>query len=251
MNKREIFQAVIDNDKAAADTKGIIVEAHPDDAALAEAIDIKLARKGVGITIVTFTDGSARRLDGFNPRQLALKRREESILSAKKSEAARVIHVGYPDSQLEQYQGDATEVFSEILKSIQPDFIIAPHRFDPHEDHSSANKIAKAAGGDLPFYSMDTITMKDTYGEAIIPTHYFYVSAEEKQIRDEAYLLHESQVRGLPLHQMKDVESVLTLPQRRGEKVGLQYAGILVQESDGKFGDPIADRLQNDIIRLI
>jgi LmbE family N-acetylglucosaminyl deacetylase len=234
---------IINEKKLLAEKKAIIVEAHPDDAALAEGLDVKLARQGVGIVIVTFTDGGARFGPGNN-EQLIAKRRKESIESARVSHAGMVINLGYPDGELSNVEPHAIETFSQIVSEINPDFVISPHEFDDHLDHASAYKIAKkAVNGSLPLYAMDTITRKTSFGQPVVPTHYFPLSQEEKQIRDNAYLAHESQVTNLPPEEMQAVHDVLDLPQKRGKELRVPYAGIVVKDASGNGNDPLGEIL--------
>jgi LmbE family N-acetylglucosaminyl deacetylase len=240
------FNTTLDREKLSAKRRAIVVEAHPDDAALAEGLDVKLSRKGVGVIIATFTDGAAR-FDGIDGEKLAAQRRGESINSAKKSEAAMVINFGYPDGKLSDNEAAVIESFADLVDSIDPELIILPHELDPHEDHAGAHRIAKkVAQGGLPLYSMDTISMKDRYGSPIVPTHYFSLSSEEYSIRNEAYLAHKSQVTNLPSHESRAVRDVLELPQRRGDEIHIPYAGIVVKDLRSER-DPIKSLFRGEI----
>ena len=245
------FHAVLDEQALAAEKKAVFALAHPDDEALAEGLNVALARKGVGIILVSFTDGGGRKMRNFTQEQLAAQRRREGVDSGIKSGAAMFTTLVYPDGELQRHEDDASESFAGLLDVVKPDFVIATHHLDPHPDHSAANRIARRAmSGRLPFYSMDTVHMRDKHGSLILPTHTFFVSAEDKLVRDEAYLLHESQVKDLPPDEMRDVQAVLDLPGKRGKMVGLPYAGVLVQDLNGRIDDPVGEMLSEDLIRV-
>lgn len=242
MREKNGFRTIIDKEKLSAKKKVILVEAHPDDAALAEGLDVTLARKGVGVIIVTFTDGRAR-FGGANESELIERRRKESIKSAEISGAGMVLNLGYPDGALSSVEPEAIDSFGQVIADLNPDFVIAPHEFDEHIDHASAFSIAKKTmNGSLPLYAMDTISRTTSYGETIVPTHYFPLSESEKRIRDDAYLAHGSQVSNLPPHEYKAVKDVLDLPNKRGQEIKRRHAGIVVRDMSSN-ADPIAEIL--------
>ena len=148
---------------------------------------------------------------------------------------------------MSSFEPEVAESFGKVVADINPEFVIAPHEFDEHADHASAFRIAKKTlNGTLPLYTMDTITRRTKFGESIVPTHYFPLSEDEKKVRDDAYLAHESQILDLPPHEMQAVQDVLDLPQKRGQEINVPYAGITVKDG-GTVSDPIAEILGEEI----
>lgn len=243
----ERLHIITNKKKLQLPIRGILVEAHPDDAAMA-MIDHALAEKGVGLTIATFTDGAARILPHFTSEELRLERRKESPKSGKISGAAQVMGADLPDGKLSEYQEEGKAFLNEIIAETHPHFLIAPHPGDPHPDHAIAGEITRLiAGGDLPVYFMDTITGKDKDSNDIVPTHVIPLSRRNIRKRRKAYLAHKSQVFGLPEDEQQAVQSVLDMPKRRGEEFGIPTAGVLIKDTIHETTDPVTKIFGADI----
>jgi len=238
---RERLHLITNQKMLSASVKVGVFEAHADDAIMFTGATT-LAQKGVGLSIATLTDGSARNLESITPEELRSMRRRESPNSVKIMGGAQVFNADLPDGQLIDYQEEAEGFLAKVIKIVQPDFLIAPHPEDPHSDHRAAAEVSKAvAGNEIPLYFTDTIT-----GDGIEPTYYFALSEEAEQQRRNAYLAHKSQVTKLPPNQMKEVHAVLSMTQRRGIEIGLPYAGVVVQFNH-YLGDPLGEILGGDV----
>ena len=208
--------------------KGLVIEAHPDDTALGEGIIERLSATEVSFTCVTLTDGGDRRIPGYTRETLVHARKEESKKSLDISGFGDVYHAGLPDGRLAVYTQEGARILNNILQNKQPDFIIVPHLQDPHKDHAAVGEIAlDVAGKEIPIYCMDTPTRKSHDDTPLPISHMFALSRENVARRNDAYLTHQSQVTNLPPEEMRDVASVLRLPQERGIQFGLSQAGVL------------------------
>jgi len=237
--------------------RGLVVEAHPDDRMMAEGIDGAAVRKGVGMTVVTLTDGGARQFPNIMEgewsfeawQRLPQLRWQESIASVKILNGDEVYNVGIPDGELSSSQPEAIVVLSEIILKLKPAFIIAPHPGDPHPDHSSAYEVASAAAnGEIPVYAMDTIMGLDRYGNFIIPTHYVPLSRREDRRRNRGFDAHATQVKNLQPEDRRNVDRVKGMTRRRGRDIGVPFAGSLVFDATSHNSDPIAEIFTKEIV---
>jgi LmbE family N-acetylglucosaminyl deacetylase len=244
---REILHVITNKKKLSASMRGIIVEAHPDDTAMA-MLDSALVKKDVGLTVATFTDGAARNLPRYTPEKLREERRKESPKSLKILGAAQVFGADLPDGELIIHQEQAREFLADVIARVKPNFLIAPHPEDTHVDHATAGMITKEIAGGIPVYFMDTITGKDRHDNLIFPTHVAPLSRRDIRIRRRSYLAHKSQVLWLPAEERQAVQEVLAMPQRRGKEFDMRNTGILVKDMSYISSDPIAEIFQKNIV---
>lgn len=220
---------ILDEKKVQSGSKkGLVIEAHPDDAALGEGIIETLAQNDVLLTGLTLTDGGNRRIKGHTRESLIQARREESKNSLGISGVGDVYHAHVPDGRLIEHSDEGIAIVKEVLDTKQPDFIIVTHKDDVHPDHASAGEIVLAAGGEeIPIYFMDTPTAFDRFGEPLSISHAFSLTSDIVQQRNDAYFAHRSQVTQLPDAEMEDVMRVVRLPAQRGKEYGVAQAGVL------------------------
>lgn len=243
---RERLHVITHPDKLSLPVKGVIVEAHPDDKAMAE-IDGSLAQKA-GITVVSLTDGAARDLPHFTPQQLRHERRPEQVNSVRILGGAQTFGADLPDGLLSKYIAEGAIFLDEVVRNEKPDFLIAPHPRDPHPDHRAAAEITKiVANGEIPIYYMSTITGVDYDGNEVIPTHYTPLTRRDVRRRRQSYLAHTSQVKNLSYSELRDVFRVLDMPRQRGRDIGERFAGGLIFEPPRDGQDPLADIYKNSI----
>ena len=243
---RERLHVITHPDKLSLPVKGVLVEAHFDDKAMAE-IDGSLAQK-TGLTVVSLTDGAARDLPHFTPQQLRFGRRQEQIDSVQILGGAQLVGADLPDGLLSEYLVEGTQFLDEIVRNEKPDFLIAPNPRDPHPDHRAAAAITKiVADGEIPIYYMDTISGYDMDGNEVIPTHYIPLTRRDVRRRRRSYLAHTSQVEDLPYIELRDVFRVLDMPRRRGRDIDRQFAGAVIFESARNGQDPLADIFKHSI----
>jgi LmbE family N-acetylglucosaminyl deacetylase len=244
------FGRVIDQNKRKLPRKGLTIQAHPDDNALAEGAIETLAREGVALTALTLTDGGARDLKWISNEDLVPKRIPEDFLSFEISGIAEGYHVGMPhDGELQEHEEQGIAAVQGIIVATDPEFIIVTNHMDQHDDHSSAGRIAlEAANGEIPVYMMDTVTQLDVNGNHLDPTHAFEISFATKLQRDSAYKAHRTQTLDLPPYEMEDVNRVIELPHERGKQHGVPRAAVLFHAGNAA-ADPIGKWLENKRIK--
>jgi LmbE family N-acetylglucosaminyl deacetylase len=246
---RERLHMVVNKDRLFTPTRGVVVEAHPDDVAMAR-VSAALTQNGVGLSIVTFTDGAGRNLVKYPPDELAKKRWEESRASAAILGAAEVYNAQLPDGQLRHNQADAVTFLSDVIVETLPDFIIAPHPGDAHEDHVAASLISRlVAGTEIPVYWMDTINGLDSDGQILDPTHRVVLSQKVARQEIRAYRANKSQTTHLPPAEMRDVYAVINMSQRRGREQNAKHAGVLFKDLSANQRDPIGVIFQRSNLR--
>lgn len=241
----EIFHTVTNKKLLHAPVRGLMKEAHADDRTMGRII-AALARRGVGMTILTDTDGAASQLKNYTSEELPAIRWSESIAHAKHIGAAQVFNANFPDGQLSDHIKEARTVFQTIVDEVDPDFILAPHPLDPHPDHAAAYIIASSVANRLPLYAMDTITGFDRRGEPVLPTHTVLLTSGDAKRENQGYLLNSTQVTSRPLHEMEDVYNVLRMSPRRGRERNVRHATVLTKHP-GVEADPLKEIFGRDI----
>lgn len=211
----------------SAPLKGIIVEAHIDDIAMAK-VTRELTKVGTELLVVSLTDGAARGLVGYTPEVLPDVRWNEGIHAARLAGVTERFGIELPDGKLTDHQDAAITFLKEIQRDNQGDFMIAPNLFDEHPDHAAAHEIALAAAGkEIPVYGMDTISGGDMYGRPLHPDRYLTLSGRTARRENRIYLAHTSQVTNLPPDEIKATKAVLNMTRRRGLEIGVPNAGVL------------------------
>lgn len=244
LHREGSFSQVTNPDLVGAKRRGLLIEAHPDDSALAEGALELLTSRGVGMTIATLTDGGARSIRGMRPEHLVQRRKIEGVRGAVTSHAARLLHAALPyDGTLSEHEEECIAVVEGIIAVHNPEFVVVTNTQDMHGDHASAGKIAqKATHGKVPVYEMDTITFGGIHGSELPLTHVLHIPPHIKKQRDESYRSHTSQTRELPPHEALEVERVIQMPSHRGRERGVFEAAVLHQVQGD--GDPIGELLE-------
>ncbi len=222
---------------------GMVIQAHPDDRAQTAGVDVALAAAGIRLSVVTLTDGVARELPKFkgNKNRLQKVRAEEDKVSINYIGGVLLDTPKFPDSRLSKNIYSAAQLLSSIIAVDKPQFLITPHLYDPHDDHSATAEIAlTVAGSEIPIYFMDTAIGRDKNGSKIAHTHSVQLTRNEIRKGKKAFRLHASQTEDLPPEEMRDVFDVLGMPKRIGGEHGVAYATALTLV-DFSLGDPIAE----------
>ena len=240
----ERLHAVTNSKKLLVARRGLIIEAHPDDAKMGN-LNAALSKAGVGLTFVTLTDGAGRKLPSYTPEELARVRWQESIAAVTLLQGAEVYNARFPDGLLGQYKEHAVNFVKDVIQQTEFEFIVVPHPNDPHPDHSAAAGIADVvSGNEIPVYWMDTINGQDEAGNQIEPTHVFGLSQRAVRLEKRSYRMHRSQVHNLPPDEMRKVHEVLDMTHRRGKEFRVRHAAVLVQDLSKNSKDPIRDILE-------
>lgn len=229
--------------------RGLIVEAHRDDASMS-VIDVPLAKSGVGITLLTLTDGAARGLDHMTPDQIRIERIIEGSISARTSGAADIYFADLPDGKLAHFKDQSREIISIVAEEKKPDFVIVTNLRDPHTDHAEAAKAAiDVFGGTTPLYLMDTIAGTDSERNPLPYTHIIPISRKADRRRKRAHMDNKTQVERIPREDLRHVNKVLLMPQNVASRLNrpdVQFAGAIELVNPSQ-GDPVGKIFEQTI----
>jgi LmbE family N-acetylglucosaminyl deacetylase len=131
----------------------VVVAPHPDDEILgAGGLLALLARAGSNITIVAVTDGEAShpKSTTISPKQLAIRRTEETrkALAALGAAEARVERLRLPDGRVTSAETQSGVITATIIRLLAtnahlgPAWCLAPWCGDGHPDHNAAGQAA-------------------------------------------------------------------------------------------------------------
>jgi LmbE family N-acetylglucosaminyl deacetylase len=133
----------------------VVLAAHPDDEVLGAAALLQaLAGVDASLCLAWATDGEASHPGSTAVRSDTLRRRRR----AESTEALRrlgvrpmqVLHLGLPDSGLQQHAGELRDAVRRQLRGA--DLVVAPWRGDGHPDHEAVGAAAAALGVPLLEY---------------------------------------------------------------------------------------------------
>ncbi|MHA2314573.1 MAG: PIG-L deacetylase family protein [Candidatus Hermodarchaeia archaeon] len=122
----------------------LIVEAHPDDAAIfAGGTLARLAAEGHKVVNLCSTYGEKGTLDRSMTREKMIEiQKREALRAADVLGISEVIFLEIPDGEL-QPGLELRRQFTEIIRSVQPDVVFSfdPHiPYDPHPDHQATSR---------------------------------------------------------------------------------------------------------------
>ncbi len=227
--------------------KGLVIEAHPDDAALGGGFVELASSKSIAMTSLTLTDGGARDLAGFTRDRLVKTRREESLRSLHISGVTDAYLAALPDGALAEHSQEGLQIIRHVLYAVQPDFVVVTHEKDAHPDHASAGFLtSQSVQNEIPVYYMDTVSSNENNDTILPASHVIEIDHASYVRRNAAYMAHVSQVTALPEDEMKNVRSVVSLPSQRGEKYNIAYAAVLFQTTKNTH-DIIGELFSNTI----
>ncbi|MFF7330060.1 PIG-L deacetylase family protein [Streptomyces sp. NPDC090306] len=126
----------------------VVVAAHPDDEVLGVGGCLALlAARGVGITLVSVTDG-----EGSHPGSTAVTPDELTRVRAAETRAALaelgaghadVVRLGVPDTLVGRHEQSVADALVPLLSGAA--LVMAPWTGDVHGDHEAAGRAARAA----------------------------------------------------------------------------------------------------------
>lgn len=222
MSNIESKYALIHPDKIASKKRGIVLEAHPDDISMF-GLTKHLANKGIGITVVTLTDGSARGIKGYTPHELASQRWKESQKAVEIVGAAEVFNAGLPDGRLGEYREEAQDYLRQIVDRTGAEWIAAPNKEDTHPDHRDAFDTALVvANNDIAVVGMSTINGMDRSGFPLTPSLTIPLSRRTARHERRSYRAHETQTQYLPPDEQREAFRVMAMTQ--GQEVSIYEA---------------------------
>lgn len=123
----------------ATPQRALAIGAHPDDIEFGcGGTLVKWARAGCAVTMLIVTDGSKGTWDpSVDPSELAAMRRAEQLAAAEQLGAESVIHLDYPDGELE-YSMELRRRLCEQIRLAAPDVLLSHDpwkRYQVHPDH--------------------------------------------------------------------------------------------------------------------
>lgn len=131
----------------------VVFAAHPDDEVLGAGGTLSLlASAGVGLRLVSVTDGEASHPGSVDRNALAERRAAETAEALRElgAQSAQVIRLRFPDTGLHLMRDKLTAVVSNLARGF--DACLAPWENDGHTDHEAVGRAAREAGTEPVFY---------------------------------------------------------------------------------------------------
>ncbi len=213
----------------------LVISCHPDDMEIACAGTLlKCKERGDRVVVCHLSSGNLGHVI-IPPEELIKIRREEARKSAEDIGGFEVMWGGFHDLDIYDNNKEARDKVVDVIKKVNPDFIIthAPNDYMP--DHTAVSRLVfdasftatlpnykskvEGAARLVPIYYMDTLA-----GVDFNPTEYVDVS---KYIDKKLEMLncHESQIVWMRDHDHIDFpDMVKTCCKYRGYQCGVEYA---------------------------
>lgn len=130
----------------------LCIQPHPDDNEIGAGATIaKLAKKGCKVTYLTVSDGSVGTTDpNVKAEDLARIRKQEVEKSAKYLGVSEVIFLNFPDGSYPD-EKELCKSILEVIRKVQPEFIMVPDPFLPYECHPDHRRVGMAAAEAMIF----------------------------------------------------------------------------------------------------
>lgn len=216
----------------------LAIGCHPDDMEISCSGTLaKCVKRGDKVTVCHVTNGNMGH-EIIPPEEL----REIRIGEAKKAGALAGIEVVTLDlSDLEPNGGSFAQrdMVINLIKRVNPDFIITHSPTDYMPDHREVSKLVFDAsfGASLPHYGEEgkaavvpVFYMDNLAGMNFNPTEYVDIT-DEIDLKIDMLECHESQLKWMRDHDNIDfAEFVRTCSRFRGLQCGVQYAEAFTQE---------------------
>lgn len=217
----------------------LCISCHPDDMEIACAGTLlKCKERGDRVVVCHLSSGNLGHVV-ISPEELIPMRAGEARRSAEKA-GFEVMWGGFHDLEIYDNNKEARDKVVEIIKTIDPDFIITHDPNDYMPDHTAVSRLvfdasftaslpnypsrAEGAARLVPIYYMDTLA-----GVGFDPTEYVDVTDHiEKKL--EMLNCHESQIVWMRDHDHIDFpDMVRTCSKYRGYQCGAEYAEAFKQ----------------------
>lgn len=212
----------------------LAIGAHPDDIEIQCAGTlIKCLKRGDEVFACHLSDGDMGHVE-IMPEELGKIRREEAR-KAGTFAGFRVIWGGFHDLDIFADNREARDKVVEIIREVEPDFIITHNPEDYMPDHTATSKLVFDASfaASIPHYPcrltnvvpvVPIFYMESESGFGFTPTEFVDIT-EEMEIKRQMFAFHESQVKWLLDHDNVDfVEKVEIAARYRGYQCGAKYA---------------------------
>lgn len=213
----------------------LVISCHPDDMELACAGTLlKCKERGDKVVICHLSSGNLGHVI-IPPDELSVIRANEAKKSAAIGGFDEVIWGGFDDLQIYDNNQEARDKVVDVIKRVDPDFIITHDPNDYMPDHTATSRLVfdacftatlpnyhtktEGAAKMVPVYYMDTLA-----GVNFNPTEYVDVTPFiEKKL--EMLECHESQLVWMRDHDGIDfADMVRTCSKYRGYQAGVEYA---------------------------
>ncbi len=202
-------------------TSILFIQPHPDDMEIgAGATVARLTEKGIPLTCLTVTDGSAGTTEpSVVPAKLKKTRQQETEKSAALLGVKKLIWLNYPDGGFLPYE-ELRGKIARVIRQIKPEAVMVCDPWLPYEVHSDHIRTGLAAAeaaflSNMPhFYPVDLINGLEPHSVKMIAFYYTaypntFIKTEhywEKKIK--AIRCHASQ---FPPDKMKQLQQLLEL----------------------------------------
>lgn len=214
----------------------LAIGAHPDDIEITCAGTlIKCAKRGDEVFACHLSDGDMGHVE-IMPEELGKIRREEARKAGSLA-GFTVIWGGFHDLDIYPENREARDKIVDIIREVQPDFIITHNPDDYMPDHTATSKLVFDASftATVPHYPTKCQTiprvvpiyyMESNEGMGFEPTDYVDIS-EEMELKHKMFVCHESQVKWLMDHDGVDTsEKMETFARFHGYQCGVKYAEV-------------------------
>lgn len=135
-------------EQSELEQRALVFSPHFDDETLGCGGTILLKRSlGAAVGIVFLTDGRASHRDWMPESELARMRSQEGIAAARALGLSddQVHALGFEETCLRAHADEAEARVREILRSVEPEQVFVPYRFEPPADHADTFGIVSRA----------------------------------------------------------------------------------------------------------
>lgn len=208
--------------------KIVVISPHPDDESLgAGGFILKHKKSGDGVYWINMTD--VEKNQGWD--DAFVERRERQIKEiCEFYDFDGFYNLGFRPGKLEVIdKGEIIERLGELIKKIEPDWVVLPNPTDAHGDHQvtydagmSCTKIFRYTSI-RKIMTMEIISETDfsKNGEAFSPNYYVDIS-NELEDKVNALRIYDTEFKDIPFP--RNYEAVKALALLRGGAAGCKYA---------------------------
>ena len=230
--------------------KVLAIGAHPDDLEISCSGTLaKCVKRGDEVYACHLSDGNLGHVE-IMPEELG-KIRVEEAKNAGMAGGVKVIWGGFHDLDIYADNKEARQKVAELIRSIDPDFIITHNPEDYMSDHTATSKLVfeAAFAATIPHYPSEfkksarvvpIYYMEASSGIGFVPDLYVDIT-EEMETKKKMFSCHESQIVWLKDHDNVDyVEKLEIVARYRGYQCGARYAeGFKICKADGRMSTKI------------
>ena len=228
----------------------LAIGAHPDDIEISCSGTLaKCVKRGDEVYACHLSDGDLGHVE-IMPEKLG-KIRVEEAKRASGVGGVKAIWGGFHDLDIYADNSEARKRVAEIIRGIDPDFIITHNPDDYMSDHTATSKLVfdAAFAATIPHYPSERKTlarlvpiyyMESSSGMDFVPELFVDIT-DEMETKKKMFNCHESQIVWLKDHDNVDyVEKLEIVARYRGYQCGVRYAeGFKVCKVDGRMSTRI------------